>query len=326
MEIVIQKFGGTSVANREKLEIVCKRIEEKIKDNKKVVVVVSAQGKTTDSLIATSKEYVKNNYPKEMDLLLSTGEIQTVALLTMLLKEKGFKVEGMTGKQAGIITDYNYMKAKIIDILKDNIKCKFNENDVIVVAGFQGTDKYGNITTLGRGGSDLSAVAIAASLNAKVCEIYTDVDGIYSGNPKEISNAKLLDNISYDEMLVAASSGAKVLHNRSVGIGKEYDIPIIVRNTNKSEGGTIVMKDIVKEEYGPKIVATQHDISKITIIGNGMLENENVITEIYNIAKELNITIQMLSTSEISISIIINKEGVEKFANEINDRLILNKA
>ena len=162
MEIVVQKFGGTSVANREKLEIVCKRIEEKIKDNKKVVVVVSAQGKTTDSLISKSKEYVSNEYSKEMDLLLSTGEMQTVALLTMVLKEKGFKAEGMTGKQAGIITDSNYTKAKIIDIISENIQNKLEENDVVVVAGFQGTDKFGNITTLGRGGSDLSAVATAS--------------------------------------------------------------------------------------------------------------------------------------------------------------------
>lgn len=320
MNIVVQKFGGTSVENKEKLEIACDRIIDEIKKENKVVVIVSAQGETTDNLINKSKEYVKNTYPKEMDLLLATGETQTVALLTMLLKEKGCRAVGLTGKQAGIITDSDHMKAKIIDILQDNILNYFEDNDIVVVAGFQGSDKYGNITTLGRGGSDLSAVAISASLCANRCEIYTDVDGIYTGNPRVIKNAKLLENISYNEMLEASSAGAKVLHNRSVGIAKEYNIPILVRNSNSSHGGTIV-SDNVKENYGPKIIAIEEDLSKISIIGEGCVTNPKYITLIYNIAQEMNITIHMITMSETNICVLVKKDEVEKFANMINDKM-----
>lgn len=323
MNIVVQKFGGTSVENKEKLEIVSDRIIDEIKKENKIVVIVSAQGKTTDDLINKSKEYVKNTYPKEMDLLLATGETQTVALLTMLLKEKGYRAVGLTGKQAGIITDSDHMKAKIIDILQDNILSYFEDNDIIVVAGFQGSDKYGNITTLGRGGSDLSAVAISAALGANRCEIYTDVDGIYTGNPRVIKNAKLLENISYDEMLEASSAGAKVLHNRSVGIAKEYNIPILVRNADSFYGGTIV-SDNVKENYGPKIIAIEENLSKISIIGEGCVTNPKYITLIYNIAEKLNVTIHMITMSETSICVLIKKDEVEKFVNMINDKMFGN--
>lgn len=189
MKIIVQKFGGTSVKNKEKLDVVCNRIIEAKKSENKVIVIVSAQGQTTDDLINTAKEYVKNIYPKEMDLLLATGEIQTVALLTMLLKEKGYKAIGITGIQAGIITDSNHMNAKIIDVVQYSILNKLQNNDIIVITGFQGSDRYGNITTLGRGGSDLSAVAIAACLQAQQCEIYTDVDGVYTHNPKVVSSS-----------------------------------------------------------------------------------------------------------------------------------------
>lgn len=322
MKIIVQKFGGTSVESREKLDMVCERIEERISEGYKVIAVVSAQGKTTDNLIAKAKKYVRNTYPREMDILLSTGELQTVALLSMMLKEKGYMTIGLSGKQTGIITDSNYMNAKIIDIMQYSVLSRLEENDVIVVAGFQGADKYGNITTLGRGGSDLSAVAIAASINAEMCEIYTDVDGIYSGNPRVIEKAKLLEEITYDEMLMAASSGAKVLHNRSVAIGKEYDIPIAVKNANAREGGTIINSN-VQENYSPKIIAMEENLVKISLIGIGMLTNSKSISTIYEIAKDLNTYIHMVSMSEISIGIVVNKDVAEKFANEINDRLII---
>lgn len=322
MKIIVQKFGGTSVESKEKLEIACKRIKEKLSQGYKVIVVVSAQGKTTDNLITKSKEYVNNTYPQDMDILLSTGELQTVALLSMMLREKGYLVSGLSGKQAGIITDSNHMNANIIDIMQYNILSKLEENDVIVVAGFQGTDKYGNITTLGRGGSDLSAVAIAASINAEICEIYTDVEGIYSGNPKIIENAKLLKEISYDEMLMAASSGSKVLHNRSVAIGKEYDIPIIVKNPSVKNKETIVNNNIC-ENYSPKIIALEENLVKISLIGTGMLTNSESISTIYEIAKDLNTYIHMVSMSEICLSILVDKDISTKFANEINDRLIV---
>ena len=176
MDIVVQKYGGSSVADKEKLEIVIEKILSAVKENNRVAVVVSAQGKTTDSLINKANEYCDKTYNKEMDLLLSTGEIQTVALLTMMLKNKGYDAIGLTGSQAGIITDSNFSNARIKMIMGENIAKYLESGKIVVVAGFQGVDKFGNITTLGRGGSDLSAVAIAASLKAIRCEIYTDVE------------------------------------------------------------------------------------------------------------------------------------------------------
>lgn len=176
MDIIVQKYGGTSVADKDKLELVIKKILSAVKEGNKVVIVVSAQGKTTDGLINKANEYCDKTYSKEMDLLLSTGEIQTVALLTMMLKNKGYDAIGLTGGQAGVITDSNFSNAKIKMIMKENMTRHLESGKIVIVAGFQGIDKFGNITTLGRGGSDLSAVAIAASLKAARCEIYTDVE------------------------------------------------------------------------------------------------------------------------------------------------------
>lgn len=176
MSIVVQKYGGSSVASKEKLDVVVKNIKKASSKGDSIIVVVSAQGKTTDMLISKAKEYVSGTYVKELDMLLSTGEIQTVALLTMLLKENGIEAVGMSGSQAGIITDSDFSKAQIKTVTKENVLKALDDNKVVVVAGFQGIDKLGNITTLGRGGSDLSAVALAVSLNASSCEIYTDVE------------------------------------------------------------------------------------------------------------------------------------------------------
>lgn len=187
MNIVVQKYGGTSVADKDKLELVIEKTIAAVKEDNKVVVVVSAQGKTTDSLINKAKEYCELTYNKEMDLLLSTGEIQTVALLTMMLKNKGYDAIGLTGGQAGIITDSNFSNAKIKMVMHENITKHLESGKIVVVAGFQGIDKFGHITTLGRGGSDLSAVAIAASLKAVRCEIYTDVENNKYENFKNLN-------------------------------------------------------------------------------------------------------------------------------------------
>ena len=175
MDIIVQKYGGTSVANKEKLECVCDKIISTYNRGNGVAVVVSAQGDTTDKLLDKAKEYTENNYEREMDLLLSTGEIQTVALLTMMLKDRGYNAISLTGEQAGIITNGDYTTAKIVKVIKENIEKYIYDGNIVVIAGFQGVDKFGNINTLGRGGSDLSAVAIAVALDAKECEIYTDV-------------------------------------------------------------------------------------------------------------------------------------------------------
>lgn len=325
MDIIVQKFGGSSVKDKETMLHVISKIKNEKEKGSKVVVVVSAQGKTTDGLIAKAKEYTNNTYHKEMDLLLSTGEIQTVALLTMMLKDIGYEVAGLTGSQAGIITDSNYSFAKIKIVLKENILKYLENNDVVVVAGFQGIDKFGNITTLGRGGSDLSAVAIAAALNAKRCEIYTDVDGVYNADPNLIDNAKLLDTVSYDEMLEAATSGAKVLHNRAVSMAKKYKLKLLVKNTKTNSRGTEVIEEIgVNEKKIPRILAVEKDLVKITLVGEELMSNLFNIQTLYNIAAEENILLNMVSLSETKLSIVVKKDDSERILNKIHKSMLEN--
>lgn len=324
MKIIVQKYGGSSVATKEKLQIITDNIIKEKEKGNSVVVVVSAQGKTTDGLINLSKEYVIENYPRELDMLLSTGELQTVALLTMMLKENQCEAIGLSGAQAGIITDSNFSKAQILSILENNLKKLLNENKVIVVAGFQGVDKFGNTTTLGRGGSDLSAVAIASALNAERCEIYTDVDGVFSGDPNVIHNASLIKNISYEEMLEAATCGAKVLHNRSVSVARKYKLPIVVKHFSRSNGGTEVMeKHETFEEYGPKIIAFEKGLTKISLVGDGMFSNIDYLGKIYELAKEMNVKIYMVSCNEMSLSIAVSTNDAQNFGNRIHDEIVL---
>ena len=207
MSIIVQKYGGSSVENKEKLEIICQKIIKEKNNNNDIVVVVSAQGKTTNNLIQKAKDYTSDENKidkKDLDFLLSTGEMQTASLLSIMLNSKGYDSICLTGQQAGIITDSNFGNAKILDVLKENILVHLNQSKIVIVTGFQGNDKLGNITTLGRGGSDLSAVAIACALEAAKCEIFSDIDGIFSADPNVISNSKLLSEISYDEMLELA--------------------------------------------------------------------------------------------------------------------------
>ena len=325
MNIIVQKFGGSSVKDKESLLHVIEKIKSEKENGNKVVVVVSAQGKTTDGLIAKAKEYTNNVYNKEMDLLLSTGEIVTVSLLTMMLKDIGYECVGLTGSQAGIITDSNYSYAKIKMVLKENIFKHLENNDVVVIAGFQGIDKFGNITTLGRGGSDLSAVAIAASLKAQRCEIYTDVDGVYKADPNLIKEAKLLDRVSYNEMLEAASNGAKVLHNRAVSLAKKYKLKVLVKNTKNNTRGTEISEEIlINETKIPKILAIEKDLVKITLVGEELMTSTYNIREIYNIAEEENITLSMVSLSETSLSVIVKKEDSERLLKKIYKRILEN--
>ena len=325
MDIIVQKFGGSSVKDKESLENVISKIKVEKEKGSKVVVVVSAQGKTTDGLIAKAKEYTSNTYNKEMDLLLSTGEIITVSLLTMMLKDLGYEAVGLNGSQAGIITDSNYSYAKIKMVLKENILKHLESNDVVVVAGFQGIDKFGNITTLGRGVSDLSAVAIAAALNAKRCEIYTDVDGVYSADPNSVKNAELLKSVSYNEMLEAASSGAKVLHNRAVSMAKKYKLKVLVKNTKNNTRGTEIVDDIhINETKKPKILAVDKELVKITLVGEELTSNPNVISELYKIAKEENIAFSDINFSETKISIIVKSDVSEMLVDKIHKSMIEN--
>lgn len=330
MNIIVQKYGGSSVENKEKLEIICNNIKNRIKKNTKLVVVVSAQGKTTDSLIKKANEYSPNPSKRELDMLLMTGEIQTVSLLTMMLNDLEIDAIGLTGAQAGIITDSTYGSAKIESIYIDYILNHLQNKNVVVVAGFQGVDKFGNITTLGRGGSDLSAVALASALKAKTCEIYTDVNGIYSSDPKIIKKAKLLKKVSYDEMLEAATAGAKVLHNRSVNVGKKYDLKILVKSFKEDSSGSsvenpnndVVVDEDTIESTKVKFIAKNDNVSKISIIGDLLITNKDIINKIFNIAYEEKIDIYMASFSELSINIVVDKNKAETLVNLLHENLI----
>lgn len=330
MNIIVQKFGGTSVANKEKLEKVANRIIDTYKKGCKIVVVVSAQGDATDNLISKAKEYSIGNHLRELDLLTSTGELQTVALLTMMLKDRGYNAISLTGEQAGVITTSDYGSAKISKIINQNL-IKYLENDTIcVVAGFQGVDRFGNITTLGRGGSDLTAVGIASSLKAKRCEIYTDVDGIYSADPRVVSKTKLLKSISYEEMLEAATCGAKVLHNRSVGVARIFNMPVVVKNTDKERGGTKIEKPdkeekLEIEKYGAKIITKTEEVAKISIVGDSLISCPDILGLIFENATMIGVPIIMITVSEICINIIVKKEGCERLVNLLHDKLIDNK-
>ncbi len=298
MGIVVQKFGGSSVADTEKLYNICNHIIREYNKGQNVVVVVSAQGKTTDRLIIEEKEITENPIPREHDVLVSVGEQITISKLTMCLKEKGYNAISYTGWQLPIITDSVHGEARIKYIETEKIKKQLDIGNIVVVAGFQGINELGDITTLGRGGSDTTAVALAASLKADKCDIYTDVDGVYSSDPRIIENVKQLENVTYDEMLELASLGAKVLHNRCVEIGKNYEVPIYVKSTFKNDSqGTRVIENKNLESLYITGVAKDDNITRITIVGL-----ENKIGRTYKVFK-------LLSENKINIDAIVQSAG-----------------
>jgi aspartate kinase len=265
--LIVQKYGGSSVANPERIINVAKRVVRYKKEGHDVVVVVSALGDTTDELIELAYKVTDDPSEREMDMLISTGEQISSALLAMAVEKLGVPAISFTGAQVGIITDTSHTKARILNIsAADRIKEQLKDGRIVVVAGFQGMSIKKEITTLGRGGSDLTAVALASALGAKICEIYTDVDGVYTADPKIVKNAKKLSKISYDEMLELASLGAKVMQARSVEYGKRYDIPIHVRSSFSNAEGTIICKEAKSmEKIDVSGVALQKDEAKITI-------------------------------------------------------------
>jgi len=265
--LVVQKFGGSSVANPERIKKVAERVVKYRKRGHDVVVVVSALGDTTDELIDLASKVTDDPSEREMDMLISTGEQISCALLAMAIQKLGVPSISFTGAQVGIITDTTHTKARIIDIsASDRIKEQLKEGKVVVVAGFQGISIKKEITTLGRGGSDLTAVALAKALGAGICEIYTDVDGVYTADPRIVKDARKLPKISYDEMLELASLGAKVMQARSVEYGKRYDIPIHVRSSFSDAEGTVICKEAKSmEKIDVSGVALQKDEAKITI-------------------------------------------------------------
>ncbi len=268
MEIIVQKFGGTSVADAEKIRNAARRVIRMKEKGYGVVVVASARGKQTDQLVADALELNPNPPKREMDQLLSTGEQQTVSLFAMALDAMGHNAISFTGGQILMKTDSFHTKARIVSIGAERIHEQLDQGKIVIVAGFQGIDEKNNITTLGRGGSDTTAVAIAAALGAKMCEIYTDVDGIYTTDPRIFKNAVKMKQISYDEMLEMASLGAGVMHHRAIEFGKKYDVTIHVRSSSEETEGTLITHEVAQMEGVVVSGATiQKNLAKISLIG-----------------------------------------------------------
>ncbi len=398
MALVVQKYGGTSVGTIEKIRNVARRVARTYDEGNDVVVIVSAMSGETNKLVALAEEMCEFPSEREYDVLVSTGEQVTIALLSMCLQDMGCKAKSYLGHQIPIITDSASSRARILEIGEENIREDLKNGTIVVVAGFQGVDAQGNITTLGRGGSDTSAVAVAAGLKADVCEIYTDVDGIYTTDPRIVPNASKLEKISYEEMLEMASLGAKVLQIRSVEFADKYNVVIHVRSSFNDNPGTLVMKedadmetvlvsgvtcnkdeakisvrgipdkpgiaagifvplseanitvdmiiqnvsldgftDItftvpkgdlkkamkivegVLEDIGAKGVECDDKVAKISIIGVGMRSHSGVASKMFTTLSQEGINIQMISTSEIKVSCIIEDKYTELAVRVLHD-------
>ena len=321
MDTIVMKFGGSSVADTDKLKIVAKKITDMYDKGKNIVVILSAQGKTTDKLIKEALELSENTVDREMDMLLSSGEQISIAKLSILLNGLGYKSISLTGWQAGILTNNTNQNAIIKNIDTSRILKELKDKKIVIIAGFQGFNENLDITTLGRGGSDTSAIAIASALNAKECYIFSDVDGIYTADPNKVENAKKLPALSYNEMMEISSEGAKVLHNRCAEIGDKFKIPIITKSTFNSKAGTIIT-DIIEENTIKSVV--KKDISRISIIGNGIIRNIKFIKKILNIIENEKLEMLEFDVSESKISInfkqIINEEVLNKINKIISDK------
>ena len=322
--IVVLKFGGSSLADNQKLELVANKIINQYYKGNKVVVVVSAQGKTTDRLIEEAKELSlsSNVSQRELDTLLSCGEQISIAKLAILLNSKGYKSVSLTGWQAGIYTNNTNQNAIIEKINTKRIIDELNMNKIVIVAGFQGINKNLDITTLGRGGSDTTAVALSAALNAKNCYIFSDVDGVYTTDPNKVQDAKKLSNVSYDEMLEISSEGAKVLHNRCIEIGNRFNIPIITESTFNNKEGSVISKKI--EENTIKSIIKK-EVSRISIVGNGISRNLSLIKNILNIIDKEKLDILNFEVSESKISITFKNIVEDKVLNIFHTEIFKDK-
>mgnify|MGYP005796963903 CR=1 FL=1 len=398
MSLIVQKFGGSSVANAERVFNVADIVTKTYVKGNDVVVVVSAQGDTTDDLIAKAKEINPDASKREMDMLLSSGEQISASLLAMAIEKLGFPVISLLGWQAGFQTTSAYGAARIKRVLPERIKKEIDKHRIVIVTGFQGVNRYDDMTTLGRGGSDTSAVAIAAVMHADLCQIYTDVEGVFTADPRKVPGAKKLDVISYDEMLELATLGAQVLNNRSVEMAKKYNIELEVLSSLTRVPGTIVKEatkmekmlisgvakdenvcrisiigvpdrpgfafrlfsklaakninvdiilqsvgrngtkdisftissdnlketlDILQsyvESTGANCVDYNDNIAKVSIVGAGMESHPGVASEMFEALFEANINIHMISTSEIKISVLIDRADADKAVSAIHDK------
>ena len=402
MALIVKKFGGSSVANAERVFNVANRIIDDYKKGNDVIVVVSAQGDTTDDLIEKALEINPKGTAskREMDMLLSAGEQISIALLAMAIETLGCPVKSLLGWQAGFQTDSHHSIARIKRIDTERLKNEISKKNIVIVAGFQGLNKYDDITTLGRGGSDTSAVAIAAAMKADLCQIYTDVDGVYSADPRKVPTAKKMDEISYDEMLELATLGAQVLNNRSVEMAKKYNVELEVLSSLEVKPGTIVKEivkmektlikgvakdnnvarisivgledtpgvafkifnklaqykvnvDIILQSVGRKgtkditftvpkdqkpqaveaiesikdslnfeDVSVDETISKVSIVGSGMESHPGVASKMFEALCDAGINIQMISTSEIKISVLIDAKYADKAVTAVHDAFL----
>ncbi len=397
----VQKFGGTSVGDLERIEIVAKRVAKARDNGDDIVVVVSAMSGETNKLISYAQHFSKTPKKREMDILLSSGERVTSALLSIALNEMGYDAIALTGRQAGMITDSVHTSARIEEIDTKKIQEAIQSGKIVIVAGFQGIDKDGNVTTLGRGGSDLSAVAIAGALKADLCEIYTDVDGVYTTDPRIEPKAKKIEKISYDEMLEFASLGAKVLQNRSVELAKKLNVNLVTRSSFNDNEGTLITKeenimekpivsgvaldknqaritlrgvvdkpgiaaeifkklaeggvnvDMIIQNVGEdgstnlgftvpqnelevakkimldlnasKNLEFDSDIAKVSIVGVGMKSHSGVASLAFETLAKENINIEMISTSEIKISMVVNEKYSELAVRALHDAYELDR-
>ena len=307
MAIIVQKFGGTSVADAEKIKNVAKAVVREKDNGNDVIVVVSAMGHTTDYLVKLAKDISPRPSCREMDMLLATGEQVSIALLTMAIQELGYPAVSMNAMQVGIITECVHSKARIVDIKTNKLQEHINNGKIIVVAGFQGVTPEGEITTLGRGGSDTSAVAIAGAMNAERCDIYTDVEGVYTTDPRIVPTATKLKEISYEEMLELAHVGANVLHPRSVETAKQFKVPMRVRSTFKLDDlGTYIIGVNDMEIYKP-VAGVAADLSQIRIVVCEVPDRPGNAAKIF----------ELLSKADISVDMIIQSYGRSDDTNDI---------
>ena len=404
MQLIVQKFGGTSVADAARMKMAAKRAVDAHSAGNRVIVVVSARGKMTDELLELAYEINDNPSARELDSLLSTGEQMSSALMAMAIHSLGSPAVSFVGRQIGITTDSFHTKARIVNMKVDRILEELSKNKIVVVAGYQGVDENDNITTLGRGGSDTSAVALAALLKADICDIYTDVDGIFTADPRIVPKARKLDKISYDEILELASMGAQVVHVRSVELAKKYNVPIRVRSSFNNSIGTLICKEVmemedivvsgatvtkndakitiigvsdepgqaakifhelakeninvdmiiqnisahgltdvtftvqkddlplamettekIKKEIQAKEIVADGKIAKLSVVGIGMRTHSGIADKMFKTLSDEKINIQMISTSEIKISCVIEENQAEKALNSMHDAFELDK-
>ncbi|MDO5521942.1 MAG: aspartate kinase [bacterium] len=311
--LIVKKFGGTSVADKERIFNVAKRCIEDYKKGNDVVVVLSAMGKMTDVLIKQAKEINPNPPKRELDMLLTTGEQTSVALMSMALNSLGVPAISLNAFQVAMKTTSDYGNARLENIDSERIKHELENHKIVIVTGFQGINKYGDYTTLGRGGSDTTAVALAAALNADACEIYTDVDGVYTADPRIVKNARKLDEITYDEMLELATLGAGVLHNRSVEMAKKYGVQLVVRSSLNTTEGTIVKEEVEMEKMLVSGVACDRNTARIAVIG--LEDQPGVAFKLFNHLARHNINVDIILQS-------VGRDGTKDISFTVPEDLV----